>query len=199
MLVIILFYCPLIWLFKCCKYGHLFHRHINHLMNFNRHLSSMFQAGVEMNVTAPFFNDPKPDGPSGQPFYGLWDYEGEFLRPPRVVRGALLASPFLCFPSFASSVSGGMPLILIFSFSFSFGMFSRSYYSLFPFLFIVFSPPHFRSRGDVLPQRQRRVSRGGARTLGAAPPPPAQGRPQRHQALHAPRLHRSGPNDNGRK
>ncbi|XP_047491907.1 uncharacterized protein LOC125041149 isoform X2 [Penaeus chinensis] len=34
-----------------------------------------FEAGVEMNVTAPFFNDPKPDGPSGQPFYGLWDYE----------------------------------------------------------------------------------------------------------------------------
>lgn len=103
----------------------------------------MFQAGVEMNVTAPFFNDPKPDGPSGQPFYGLWDYEGEFLRPPRVVRGALLASPFLCFPSFASSVSGGMPLILIFSFSFSFGMFSRSYYSLFPFVFIDFFPPIF--------------------------------------------------------
>ncbi|XP_042870370.1 uncharacterized protein LOC122252138 isoform X3 [Penaeus japonicus] len=34
-----------------------------------------FEAGVEMNVTAPFFNDTKPDGPSGQPFYGLWDYE----------------------------------------------------------------------------------------------------------------------------
>ncbi|XP_045582812.2 uncharacterized protein [Procambarus clarkii] len=34
-----------------------------------------FQAGVEINVTAPFYNDPAPDGPSGQPFYGLWDYE----------------------------------------------------------------------------------------------------------------------------
>lgn len=34
-----------------------------------------FEAGVEMNVTAPFFDDPKPEGPSGQPFYGLWDYE----------------------------------------------------------------------------------------------------------------------------
>ncbi|KAK8744164.1 hypothetical protein OTU49_001028, partial [Cherax quadricarinatus] len=34
-----------------------------------------FEAGVEMNVTAPFYNDPAPDGPAGQPFYGLWDYE----------------------------------------------------------------------------------------------------------------------------
>jgi len=33
-----------------------------------------FEAGVELNVTAPFFNDPKPDGPPG-PFFGLWDYE----------------------------------------------------------------------------------------------------------------------------
>ncbi|CAL4067950.1 unnamed protein product [Meganyctiphanes norvegica] len=33
-----------------------------------------FEAGVELNVSAPFFNDPKPDGPEG-PFFGLWDYE----------------------------------------------------------------------------------------------------------------------------
>ncbi|KAK7077657.1 hypothetical protein SK128_025680 [Halocaridina rubra] len=34
-----------------------------------------FTAGVEMNVTAPFFNDPAPDGKPGEPFYKLWDYE----------------------------------------------------------------------------------------------------------------------------
>ncbi|XP_042233602.1 uncharacterized protein LOC121873859 isoform X3 [Homarus americanus] len=34
-----------------------------------------FQAGVELNVTAPFYNDPAPNGTAGQPFYGLWDYE----------------------------------------------------------------------------------------------------------------------------
>ncbi|XP_050722661.1 uncharacterized protein LOC127001687 isoform X2 [Eriocheir sinensis] len=34
-----------------------------------------FEAGVELNVTAPFYNDPAPDGTPGEPFYGLWDYE----------------------------------------------------------------------------------------------------------------------------
>lgn len=34
-----------------------------------------FEAGVEMKVTAPFYNDPAPPGPQGEPFYGLWDYE----------------------------------------------------------------------------------------------------------------------------
>ncbi|XP_045112447.1 pollen-specific leucine-rich repeat extensin-like protein 1 isoform X2 [Portunus trituberculatus] len=34
-----------------------------------------FEAGVEMNVTAPFYNDPAPPGTPGKPFYGLWDYE----------------------------------------------------------------------------------------------------------------------------
>lgn len=29
-----------------------------------------------MNVSAAFFDDPPPGGEAGQPFYGLWDYEG---------------------------------------------------------------------------------------------------------------------------
>lgn len=34
--------------------------------------------GLKMEVCAPFFNDPPaPSGPSGQPFPGLWDYEGK--------------------------------------------------------------------------------------------------------------------------
>lgn len=33
--------------------------------------------GLQMDVTAPFFNDPAaPPGPPGKPFDGLWDYEG---------------------------------------------------------------------------------------------------------------------------
>lgn len=36
--------------------------------------------GLIMQVTAPFFNDPPaPAGPPGQPFPGLWDYEGMFI------------------------------------------------------------------------------------------------------------------------
>nr|XP_057922448.1 UPF0462 protein C4orf33 homolog isoform X1 [Doryrhamphus excisus] len=32
--------------------------------------------GMNMKVSAPFFNDPEaPAGPPGQPFPGLWDYE----------------------------------------------------------------------------------------------------------------------------
>ncbi|XP_018415796.1 PREDICTED: UPF0462 protein C4orf33 homolog [Nanorana parkeri] len=32
--------------------------------------------GLQMDVTAPFFNDPAaPPGPPGKPFPGLWDYE----------------------------------------------------------------------------------------------------------------------------
>ncbi|KAA0184871.1 hypothetical protein HAZT_HAZT003779, partial [Hyalella azteca] len=34
-----------------------------------------FEAGVEMNVTAPFFNDPEPNGPAGKPFPVLFNYE----------------------------------------------------------------------------------------------------------------------------
>lgn len=35
------------------------------------------EGGLRMEVSAPFFNDPPaPPGPSGQPFPGLWDYEG---------------------------------------------------------------------------------------------------------------------------
>lgn len=33
--------------------------------------------GLKMEVSAPFFNNPAaPPGPPGQPFPGLWDYEG---------------------------------------------------------------------------------------------------------------------------
>lgn len=33
--------------------------------------------GIEIRVDAPFFNDPgNPGGQPGQPFDGLWDYEG---------------------------------------------------------------------------------------------------------------------------
>jgi len=35
------------------------------------------QGGLKMEVLGPFFNDPAgPAGPIGQPFPGLWDYEG---------------------------------------------------------------------------------------------------------------------------
>ncbi|KAK7065811.1 hypothetical protein SK128_004471, partial [Halocaridina rubra] len=31
---------------------------------------------LDMDISAPFFNDSsKPPGPSGQPFFGLWEYE----------------------------------------------------------------------------------------------------------------------------
>lgn len=34
-------------------------------------------SGVLVHVRAPFFNDPpNPGGKPGQPFPGLWDYEG---------------------------------------------------------------------------------------------------------------------------
>ena len=33
--------------------------------------------GVDIAIEAPYFGDPPaPDGPPGEPFYGLWDYEG---------------------------------------------------------------------------------------------------------------------------
>jgi len=38
------------------------------------------EEGLLMQVTAPFFNDPPaPAGPPGEPFPGLWDYEGMFI------------------------------------------------------------------------------------------------------------------------
>jgi hypothetical protein len=41
------------------------------------HLAST-EAGMKMSVDAPFFNDPPSPGPtSGEPFYGLWNYEGQ--------------------------------------------------------------------------------------------------------------------------
>lgn len=37
-------------------------------------------SGIEIRVDAPFFNDPgNPGGEPGQPFNGLWDYEGNFM------------------------------------------------------------------------------------------------------------------------
>lgn len=36
-------------------------------------------AGLLMEVSAPFFNDPPaPPGEPGKPFSGLWDYEGKY-------------------------------------------------------------------------------------------------------------------------
>lgn len=35
------------------------------------------EGGLKMEVSGPFFNNPvAPPGPPGQPFPGLWDYEG---------------------------------------------------------------------------------------------------------------------------
>ena len=35
--------------------------------------------GLNITVNAPFFNDPKnPGGQPGQPFDGLWEYEGNY-------------------------------------------------------------------------------------------------------------------------
>lgn len=37
--------------------------------------------GLAMEVQAPFFNDPPaPAGAPGEPFPGLWDYEGTYLH-----------------------------------------------------------------------------------------------------------------------
>lgn len=37
--------------------------------------------GLGIEIDAPFFNDPpKPNGPPGLPFQGLWEYEGNFDR-----------------------------------------------------------------------------------------------------------------------
>ena len=34
-------------------------------------------SSFKISVDAPFFNNPpKPPGEAGDPFYGLWDYEG---------------------------------------------------------------------------------------------------------------------------
>ncbi len=35
------------------------------------------RGGLDLSITAPFFDDPDdPGGEKGQPFHGLWDYEG---------------------------------------------------------------------------------------------------------------------------
>ncbi|XP_063955606.1 UPF0462 protein C4orf33 homolog [Lytechinus pictus] len=31
--------------------------------------------GINLEVVAPFYNDPAPPGPAGKPQSGLWDYE----------------------------------------------------------------------------------------------------------------------------
>ena len=35
---------------------------------------------VGLEVDAPFFDDPKPDGEVGKPFPNLWDYEGTCVK-----------------------------------------------------------------------------------------------------------------------
>ena len=40
-------------------------------------LMSREDGDLQLMIAAPFFNDPpNPGGPPGEPFYGLWDYEG---------------------------------------------------------------------------------------------------------------------------
>jgi len=42
-------------------------------------LKELNDSSFEMNVEAAFFDDPgNPDGEVGQPFHGLWEYEGLF-------------------------------------------------------------------------------------------------------------------------
>eukprot|EP00795_Rhopilema_esculentum_P000217 gene217-9853_t len=38
-------------------------------------LSTTNEGSVCLEVDAPFFDDPKPEGPAGRPFPQLWDYE----------------------------------------------------------------------------------------------------------------------------
>lgn len=49
--------------------------------NFNSKINSDFsdatvdsESGISIEIEAPFYDDPKPNGPPG-PFYQLWDYE----------------------------------------------------------------------------------------------------------------------------
>ena len=50
--------------------------------------------GLGVEIDAPFFNNPpKPNGPPGLPFQGLWEYEGNFhwkLSQIKIVRGNYL-------------------------------------------------------------------------------------------------------------
>ncbi len=34
------------------------------------------ERGLDIEVEAPFFDDPAPSGPPGEAFQQLWDYEG---------------------------------------------------------------------------------------------------------------------------
>lgn len=46
----------------------------------NIKLQPINDTSFKMLVTAPFFNDPaKPNSESGQPLFGLWEYEGTYL------------------------------------------------------------------------------------------------------------------------
>ena len=45
---------------------------------------------IQLNIVAPFFNDPAPSGPSGLPFMGLWDYEGKLYDEPRRKEGSII-------------------------------------------------------------------------------------------------------------
>lgn len=43
-------------------------------------LARLDTSTVGLEVEAPFFGDPQPAGPVGQPFPSLWDYEGKEIR-----------------------------------------------------------------------------------------------------------------------
>ena len=44
-------------------------------------LQPLGENSIQMNVEGKFFNDPKnPGGVAGQPFLGLWEFEGMKLR-----------------------------------------------------------------------------------------------------------------------
>ena len=36
-------------------------------------------SSFKISVDAPFFNDPPPPGKTGEPYYGLWEFEGTIL------------------------------------------------------------------------------------------------------------------------
>jgi hypothetical protein len=44
-------------------------------------LEAFDDVSFKMSVRAPFFNDPpNPGGQVGQPFFGLWEFEGLFIQ-----------------------------------------------------------------------------------------------------------------------
>lgn len=42
-------------------------------------LQKALNESISLEIDAPFFDDPKPDGVAGKPFPQLWDYEGNHI------------------------------------------------------------------------------------------------------------------------